>query len=75
MRNVRYTKDFRRQTAISCWHENQYESAAMWQLYNPSNDGIAIQTTFGKLKLEFLNATQSDHDLNLCDIARNSAAL
>lgn len=65
-----YTKIFRRQTAISCWHENPHESAAMWQLYNPSNDGVAIQTTFGKLKSEFLNAAQSDPNLNLCDIAR-----
>ncbi len=65
-----YTKIFRRQTAISCWHENPHESAAMWQLYNPSNDGVAIQTTFGKLKSEFLNAAQADPNLNLCDIAR-----
>lgn len=65
-----YTRHFRRQTAISCWHENQHESAAMWQLYNPSNDGIAIQTTFGKLKAEFFNAMQMDGNLNLGDIAR-----
>lgn len=34
---------------ISCWHMNEYESAAMWKLYAKSSDAIAIQTTFQKL--------------------------
>ena len=37
-------------TVISCWHLNEYESAAMWKLYLQSNEGIAIQSTFNQLK-------------------------
>jgi hypothetical protein len=34
---------------VSCWHMNQYESAAMWNLYAKTNEAIAIQTTCQKL--------------------------
>jgi len=37
-------------TAINCWHLSEYESAAMWNLYLKSNEGIAIQSTFNLLK-------------------------
>jgi len=33
---------------INCWHMNEFESAAMWELYAKS--GIAIKTTFKRLK-------------------------
>jgi hypothetical protein len=36
--------------AVSCWHENDYESVAMWKLYVPGPEGVAIQTTVAKLK-------------------------
>ena len=35
---------------IFCWHENDYESAAMWKLYSDLENGIAIQSTFKNLK-------------------------
>ena len=34
---------------VNCWHENNYESEAMWKLYAGRQDGIAIKTTFEKL--------------------------
>lgn len=34
---------------ISCWHENEYESAAMWKLYSDQEKGIAIQSNFKNL--------------------------
>lgn len=35
---------------ICCWHINNYESLAMWNLYaNASKCGVALKTTFGKL--------------------------
>jgi|SRR5665213_93287 len=40
---------FRRHTYISCWHENSGESDAMWKLYLKSDEGIALQTSFGRL--------------------------
>jgi len=42
-------------TIINCWHLNEYESAAMWRLYLKSNEGIAIQSTFGRLKNCFVD--------------------
>lgn len=35
---------------ICGWHENDYESAAMWKLYSDLENGIAIQSTFKNLK-------------------------
>ena len=33
-------------TLISCWHESNHESAAMWKLYSKDDNGIAIKTDF-----------------------------
>jgi hypothetical protein len=35
---------------VSCWHQNEYESVAMWKLYTSGRDGVAIRTTVGLLK-------------------------
>lgn len=48
-------------TFINSWHENEYESAAMWRLYLKSNEGIAIQSTFSRLKDCFNNGTPDIH--------------
>ena len=40
-------------TFVSCWHLNEHESAAMWELYRRSNDGIAIQSTITSLMSSF----------------------
>ncbi len=39
----------RKKAAISCWHINDTESAAMWELYSKAGFGIAVQTTTGRL--------------------------
>ena len=44
-----HLQGMRRFTAISCWHESDYESEAMWQRYSRENDGVAIRTSFGDL--------------------------
>lgn len=50
-RSVIENSELQRQTTfINCWHLNEYESAAMWDLYLKSNEGIAIQTTFDRIK-------------------------
>ncbi|VVN76631.1 hypothetical protein PS833_00778 [Pseudomonas fluorescens] len=36
--------------SISCWHMNEVESAAMWQLYASSGNGVAIQSTYQRLR-------------------------
>ncbi len=45
-----WDKRWPRFIAVNCWHENNYESAAMWKLYLKSDEGIAIQSTFNLLK-------------------------
>ena len=40
----------RKKVFISCWHENEYESEAMWKLYSSYMDNaIAIKTTYSSL--------------------------
>jgi hypothetical protein len=40
----------RERVYISCWHENEYESEAMWRLYSSFLDNaIAIRTTYSSL--------------------------
>lgn len=34
---------------ISCWHINEYESYAMWDLYSRDEKGIAIQSNIDKI--------------------------
>ncbi len=38
---------------ISCWHFNSFESAAMWNLYLKSNEGICIQSDCDSFKKSF----------------------
>ena len=48
-----FAKSMKDETFINSWHESEFESAAMWKLYLKSNEGIAIQSTFKKLKDSF----------------------
>ena len=48
--NLAAIRGFRQMINVSCWHMNETESDAMWQLYMPSGQGIAIRTTFGRFK-------------------------
>jgi hypothetical protein len=40
---------------VSCWHLNDDESAAMWKVYVASGQGIAMRSTFGRLKASLAN--------------------
>lgn len=44
----------RKYFAISCWHQNEFESAAMWKLYLQNSEGVAIQTTYQRLRDSFI---------------------
>jgi hypothetical protein len=35
---------------ISSWHVNEYESFAMWQIFTQKSEGLAIQSTVGRLQ-------------------------
>jgi hypothetical protein len=43
-------KAIQRKYGVCCWHKNQVESVAMWKLYTEGKDGVALQTTIGRLK-------------------------
>jgi hypothetical protein len=51
---LNYYKTHREKVAISSWHINEYESFAMWQIFTQNNEGLAIQSTIGRLQ-ESLN--------------------
>ncbi len=53
-----FYKKFIKCTAINCWHINDDESDAMWKLYIKGGEGIAIQSTVGKLKASLLEYPQ-----------------
>ncbi len=46
---------------LNCWHMNDYESAAMWNTYLKSDEGIAIQSRFGRLKSALQNCDYRIH--------------
>lgn len=52
-----FYKSLRRCIFINSWHENEHESDAMWKLYLKNDEGIAIQSTFGRLRDCFGNET------------------
>lgn len=45
-----YYKSHRENVVVSSWHTNEYESFAMWQIFTKNNEGLAIQSTIGRLK-------------------------
>ncbi len=45
-----FYKSHREKVIISSWHINEYESFAMWQIFTKNNEGLAIQSTIGRLK-------------------------
>jgi hypothetical protein len=46
---LNYYKTHREKVAISSWHINEYESFAMWQIFTQNSEGLAIQSTIGRL--------------------------
>ncbi|MCQ6267085.1 DUF2971 domain-containing protein [Fictibacillus sp. WQ 8-8] len=44
-----YIKQMHDYVGVNCWHLNEEESAAMWNLYLKSDEGIAICSTVEKL--------------------------
>jgi hypothetical protein len=55
---LKYYKTHREKVAISSWHINEYESFAMWQIFTQNSEGLAIQSTIGRLR----NALVPEHN-------------
>ena len=47
---LKFYKERREKVVISSWHINEYESFAMWQIFTQNNEGLAIQSTVGRLQ-------------------------
>jgi len=43
-------KALRKNTFVNCWTASDHESHALWRIYCPSPEGVAIQTTLGRLR-------------------------
>ena len=54
---LNYYKTHREKVAISSWHINEYESFAMWQIFTQNSEGLAIQSTIGRLQESLVSET------------------
>ena len=45
-------KELRRSVFVNCWHMNDFESAAMWELYSKSSEAVCIQSDFESYQVE-----------------------
>jgi hypothetical protein len=61
----------RRMMYANCWHANEHESAAMWDLYCRSGEGIAIRSNIGLLKEALHKESRAVYigDVNYIDYA------
>ena len=51
----RVFRESRPSILVNSWHENDYESAAMWKLYAKDNAGIALRTSFNDFKSSLID--------------------
>jgi hypothetical protein len=49
-RSERIIKMWRRKTFVCCWSASEHESHALWRIYCRSVEGVAVQTTLGRLQ-------------------------
>lgn len=49
--------DTQRNIYANCWFKSEYESAAMWELYLASSEGVAVKTSFNNLRTVLDGAT------------------
>lgn len=56
VRNI--VESMRKLLLVSCWHENEQESDAMWKIYSKIEDGVAIKTDFGSLTKSLTGAEE-----------------
>jgi hypothetical protein len=67
---LHYYKSHREKVVVSSWHINEYESFAMWQIFTQNNEGLAIQSTIGRLQKALkpeINYSQFIGEVNYID--------
>ena len=45
-------KALRKSVFVNCWHMNDFESAAMWEIYSKSSESVCIQSDFEAYQTE-----------------------
>ena len=50
-RTSRVVTNWRQTTYVNCWCRLRHESHALWRVYCGANEGVAIQTSFDKLRI------------------------
>ena len=60
---LNYYKTHREKVAVSSWHINEYESFAMWQIFTQNSEGLAIQSTIGRLQKAVKPETNFDQHI------------
>jgi hypothetical protein len=74
--NLQVFKAIRERIGICSWHRNDTESVSMWKVFLNQSDGIAIKSTYNKLKSSFSETTENIHigtvkyNEDSCDIIR-----
>jgi hypothetical protein len=72
-----FIRDQVSQAALWCWHQSEHESAAMWRGYLKSDEGVAVRSTFGRLRDSLTDAREKvrisvvrylDFDRDLIDL-------
>ena len=48
---------------VSSWHINEYESFAMWQIFTQKSEGLAIQSTLGRLQQALIPENQYEQHI------------
>ncbi len=56
-------KTHREKVVISSWHINEYESYAMWQIFTQNSEGLAIQSTIGRLQQALASETKYEQHI------------
>jgi len=49
---------WRRWLVVCCWHSGPFESDAMWKIYAPDGEGVAIRTSVGALIAAMESSTE-----------------
>ncbi|AWH85335.1 hypothetical protein HYN59_09500 [Flavobacterium album] len=62
-----YYKNHRKNVVVSSWHINEYESFAMWQIFTRNNEGLAIQSTIGRMQEALKPETRYEQHIGAVD--------
>ncbi len=69
-------KELRQKTFINCWSVSENESHALWRIYCPSSEGVAIQTTFDRLQKSVgLPVLEVKYGLSEADVSLDALTL